>query len=197
MSIVWKVAATVLALLAIVGTVKAVTGGGDSDSDYREVTIGETEVLIPSYLTREETIPVTIQRYLAKLGFVASYRRCVAREVGRAVSPAYLEDAEELSTVSLRRKGIDLIAEANPKCIEPGRAILDPDATPKQLAAVREGLAAAIPAELAGLDFTTEETECAAERIGQISDAEVLAVQNDGPRRAEVIYAEAMEPCFN
>lgn len=196
MSIVLKVAAAVLVLLAVAGAVKAITDD-DSDPNYRSVTVGNTEVLIPFYISGDELLPAAIKRYMAKLGYVTAYRRCVAAEVAKKISPAELEGGSEASATAFKEKTIDVMAQANPKCSEPGRPILDPNATPEQIARIRESLVAALPVELASLNLTPNQTACAAERVGQISDAEVLAAENGGPSRGEAIFATAMEPCFH
>lgn len=195
MSIVWKVGAAVLVLLAIAGAVKAITDD-DSDPNYKTVTIGSTEVSIPFYISGDELIPATIKRYMAKLGYVPAYRHCVAGELARKISPAELEGDSGVSATAFKEKTIDAMAQANPKCSEPGRPILDPDATPEQIARIRESLVAALPVELASLNLTADQTACAAKRVGQLSDAEVLAAENGGPSRGQAIFAKAMEPCF-
>lgn len=192
-----KVAIAILVLLAVAGTLKAVIGGGGSDPNYRVVTVGKVEVSIPFFTSREELIPVTINKYLAKLGYVTSYRRCVSREIAKAVGPTELEEDAKLPDKAFKKKGLDLIAQASPICAEAKRAILSPNATPRQIAIIRESFVEALPLELGGLNLTDQQVACAENRVGEISDSDVLAIENDGPQEGEAILVAAMKPCFS
>jgi hypothetical protein len=199
-SVIWKVGAVVLALLLIAGAVRAITGGGESGSNTnatKVLTMGDTKITIPGNTMREELIPVLLNKYLAKAGYVVSYRQCVAREVGKAIPPNELQKVENLSPTALKKSGHDLIEEAGPKCRKSGEAILDPHATPAQIAITRKSMVAAIPVELAALNLTPAQTACAAKRVGKISDAEVLFVINSSASRGEAIYRKAMKPCLH
>ncbi len=159
--------------------------------------MGNTKISIPADTTPKELIPLMFNRYLAKAGYVASYRQCVVREVGKTIPAGELEKVEDISPTALKKNGIDLIEEAGPKCRKSGEAILDPHATPAQLAITRESMVAAIPVELASLHLTSAQTACVGERVGEFSDAEVLFVINGSASHGEAIYRRAIKACLH
>lgn len=190
-----------LCAVALIG-IFLLTGCGSSGPSEtstnatKVLKVGITKIAIPADTTRDELIPVLFNKYLAKAGYAVSYRQCVVGEVGKTIPPSDLEKVEDISPTALKKNGRDLIEEAGPKCRKSGEAILDPHATPAQIATTRRSMVAAIPVELVALNLTPAQTACVAKRVGEFSRAEVLSVINGSASRGEAIYREAMRPCL-
>jgi hypothetical protein len=191
--LVLKTGGAVLVLLVILGTGRAILNN-DEPEVRKVVVVAGHKITIPTD-TKRNIFAVT-EALLVKVGYRPWYRNCIIGQAERLLTQREAERFRNLSESRLSKKSAELMEKAAPNCEQPGRQIIDPDATSEQVAIVRLQTAH-IFGQLLNEDETVSSTlrNCAVAQLNQTSDAEVIRLVNSSEADRQAQYVQLFKPC--
>jgi hypothetical protein len=192
MTVVLRIAGSVIALFILVGAVRAVTDDGDPQVK-KVVRVAGEEVEIPND-TPTDIFSVT-DAAMRKTGYLPWYRHCVIGQAERLLTPAEVAEYRSLPQAQRETRQLQIVLKVQPHCLSPGRDVLDPQATPEQLAPLREQTARSMRLLAAQEGLSRDGQFCAARGIRKMSDRELIELSNSPVARQEELLEGAFKGC--
>lgn len=183
-----RVALALIAALAAVG----VTGCGGS-SGGQTATIGDQTITVPS---DTHGVYGELEAILAQLPYEAWYAKCVVAEVKKSLGPAQAEALAGLPEREREAKAMQITSRAGPACeARHHLPVVDPGATPKELALLRAGYVTSMTALVEAHGATAHQIACVERGFEMLPDKELVAVVNGAKTVREGILLSVFKPC--
>jgi hypothetical protein len=186
-----RVLVAVLALLVIGGTIKGLVH--DTPKREKIVRVGGRVLTIPTD-TPKNVFAVT-RAAMKQMGYLPWYQDCIIGQAERLLTPA---EARRLMRAPKSKRNdaeLTLILKAGPHCEEPGRATVNPNATPRQLSIIRFQSAETVRLLFAKEKLSSRFQTCASRQIRHATDAETLELANGSPAVQEAALLRLLKPC--
>lgn len=133
---------------------------------------------------------------LDQLPYQSWYTKCVVGQVKAKLTPAEAEALGELPEAERDKKAFGVIAAAGPTCEHShDRAVVDPNATSKELDLLRSGYVASQTAVAEEHGAGPTQTACVRKGFEELPDKAVIGIADAPDKVREGILLSVFKPC--
>jgi hypothetical protein len=184
------VRASLSLLVLLAALVVAGCGGGSGD---QTATLGDQTITVPSDV---HGFYGELEAILDQLPYEAWYAKCVITETKKSISPEEAEVLAELPEEEREEKATEATSAAGPICEAKHRLpVVDPKASPKELALLRAGYISSMKSVAESKGATPGQAACVEEGFEELPDEELIAVVNGSKTVREGILLSVFKPC--
>lgn len=124
------------------------------------------------------------------------YADCVVLQSKKLLSPAAAEALSGLSESERERKVAEVTGKAGPACEKvTGRAVIDPNASSKELDLLRAGTIPAMTELAEAKHLTPVQVACVQNAFETMPDKQLIELRNGTEERREGILLSVFKPC--
>jgi hypothetical protein len=170
-------------LLAACGS----SGGGQTES------VGGGTITVPADV---HGVYPELEILLAQFPYQRWYTDCVVARVKKELSPKEAEALEELPESTRAGKAEQIIAAAGPACEKSSkRAVIDPNASEKELALYRAGFVQPLRKVGEAQGFEGAQLECVEQTVEELPGGKVVGLGNGTHQVREGILLSVLAQC--
>lgn len=177
-------------------------GGGDSTdssaASTTDVTVADGLVIaVPSDLGSQEpkeAILAVLDAVAEKVGFTSEWKTCVADGIDE-IPDSKLQSLDAMSEEEVSQTALQFSAELGASCGKTVDLVVNPDATPEQIDALRSLTASQLEGYAGGARLTPAQVSCMSDKYEALPDDKVVEFANASTQRSAQLILGLIQIC--